>query len=228
MLRPLAFCLLALFAVPAAAQLDPGVVDATAGWWFLADSASGAGCNLHLLADEAIGGHGVEAPAGCVIAGKPAEDIAAWNLSEGQIVFLDAVRHVIFRLDGQEDGSWTGDNSDESFVLARSDKDMVALPTATGAAGAWTLARPGGPALCRVTLANQPQASGEGNLSLSLAKDCDPAIAGLKLDGWMIEGADLVLHGDGSRTLSFRADGKGGFAKAIKEGGKPLVMTKGP
>ena len=227
MLRPLALCLLALTALPASAEFDPGVIETTAGWWFLADSATGAGCNLHLVADEAIGGHGLEAPAGCKVGGQSADDLAAWNLGEGQIIFLDAVRHVLFRLDEQEDGSWT-ENAGGPLVLMPSDKDMVALTTAAAATGSWGLARPGGPTLCRVTLANQPQASGEGNLSLSVARDCDAAIAGLKLDGWMIEGADLVLHGAGSRTLSFRADGKGGFAKAMKEGGKPLVMTRGP
>jgi hypothetical protein len=120
------------------------------------------------------------------------------------------------------------DTPEGGVILAPSEKDIVALPTAKDSTGAWTLSRPGGPPLCRITLANEPQASGEGNLSLTVAKECDPSIAGLKLDGWMIEGVDPVLHGAGNRTLSFRADGKGGFAKATKEGGRPLVMARTP
>ena len=110
-------------------------------------------------------------------------------------------------------------------MLAPSDKDVVALPTAAAAAGTFELARPGGQALCRLTLANQPQASGEGNLALTVAPGCDPAVTALKLDGWMVEGIALTLSGPGGHSLVFHADGKDGFVKAPGQG-KPLLMTR--
>ena len=72
---------------------------------------------------------------------------------------------------------------------------------------------------------NKPQASGEGNLALTVQPGCDAAVAGLKLDGWMVMGVALNLTGPGGHTLVFHADGKGGFVKAPGQG-KPLLMTR--
>ena len=91
-----------------------------------------------------------------------------------------------------------------------------------------TSARPGGKPLCTLTLKNAPQASGDGNLDLAVAPGCDKTIAALKLDGWMIEGVKLVLHGAGDRSLAFIDDGNDGFDKAPDETGKPLVMQRKP
>jgi hypothetical protein len=65
---------------------------------------------------------------------------------------------------------------------------------AVAAAGTFDLARPGGQALCRLTIANQPQASGEGNLALTVAPGCDPAVTTLKLDGWSMPWYSRLLH----------------------------------
>jgi len=218
-----------LLGAPAAWAVDADMIKSTAGYWFLADAASGKGCNLHLLADEAIGGHGIEAPESCTVGKTSGGDLAAWNLDgQGGLIILDAVRHVLFRLAGEEDGSWRAESSAGTVTLTPSEKTVVALPTAAAAAGTWQLARPGGQPLCRLTLANRPQASGEGNLALTVAAGCDRSIATLGFDGWMIEGVAVVLHGSGDHSLAFIADGKGGFVKDPKEGGRPLAMTRTP
>lgn len=204
-----------------AAEIDPGLIQSTAGYWFLGIAASGQGCNLGLLTDEAIGGHAVAAPANCVVGKVSADDIAAWNLDgHGGLILLDPLRHVLFRLEENEGGIWSATNENGDFVLAPSGEDVVALPTADAAAGTFELARPGGPALCRLTLANRPQASGEGNLALTVAPGCDPAVTALKLDGWMVEGIALTLSGAGGHRLVFRADGKDGFIKAPGQGSR--------
>jgi hypothetical protein len=51
-------------------------------------------------------------------------------------------------------------------------------------------------------------------------------LPGSKLDTWRIEGVTLVLYGTAGRSLAFYADDSGGFFKAAKEGGKPLVLVK--
>ncbi len=133
------------------------------------------------------------------------DEISAWNLDgQGGIVLLNPVRRVLFRLAGQEDGSWTATTDNGDLALVPSYKGVTAIPTTAGPVGTWQLARPGGKPLCTITLANEPQASGEGNLALTVADGCDKAIAALKLDGWMIEGVTLVLHGQGPQPRLHR------------------------
>lgn len=208
--------------------VDAEIVKATAGYWFLAEQPSGRGCNLNLLADESIGGMALEAPAGCKVRGQPVDDLATWNLDDGGIVLIDALRKVLFRLEEEEDTSYAATTEAGPVALVPSFRGVVALPTAERAAGTWLLLRPGGKPLCTVTLNDEPQASGEGNLDLAVAPGCDKAIASLKLDGWMIEGVKLVLHGAGDRSLAFIDDGHDGFGKAPDETGKPLVMQRKP
>jgi Protease inhibitor Inh len=209
-----------------AAALDPQLIQSTAGYWFLGIAESGKGCNLKLLTDEAIGGHAVEAPAHCTVGKVSAADIGAWNLDgKGGLILLDPLRHVLLHLEENENGIWTATSESGDMVLAPSGKDVAALPTAKGAAGTFELARPGGTALCRLTLADKPQASGEGNFALTVAAGCDPAVTALKLDGWMVEGIALTLSGPGGHSVIFHADGKDGFVKAPGQG-KPLLMTR--
>lgn len=209
--------------------VDAEIVKATAGIWFLAELPSGRGCNLDLLTDESIGGMAVDAPAACKVQGEAVSEIAAWNFDgDGGLIFLNAVRKVIFRLKEQEDTSYTATTDKGDIALVPSFKAVVALPTADRAAGTWQLARPGGKPLCTLTLKNAPQASGDGNLDLTVAPGCDKTIATLKLDGWMIEGVKLVLHGAGDRSLAFIDDGNDGFDRAPDEKGKPLVMQRKP
>src|SRR5581483_1498604 len=131
-----------------AGDIDPEVIRATAGWWFLAESATGSGCNLKLTAKEAIGGYAVEVASPCKIGEATGDDFAAWNFSQGQMIFIDPVRHVLFRLNEQEYGAYTSDDADPQFVLTPSADGISGLPVAGKIYGTWQLARPNAPALC--------------------------------------------------------------------------------
>lgn len=211
-----------LLSVPALAQVDPEIVRATAGTWFLADGA-GKGCNLTLSADEAIGGYAVEAPAGCTVGTIAGGDIAAWAFADDGMILLDATRRVLFRLKEQEYGGFTGE---DGVVLAPSEPGIVALVNARDLFGTWTMQRPGGPTLCTVTLRDEPPEGGEESFALAVADGCDPAVTALKLVSWRVEGPAVVLHGSEGRSLALVADGEGGLRKAAREGGKPLVMVR--
>jgi hypothetical protein len=221
---------LATLAVPAfAAEIDPAIIKATAGYWFLAEAKSGTGCNLRLYVDKAIGGHAVDAPRGCMVARQPAAAITAWNFDDdGLMILLDPTRHVLFHLKEQEHGAWTEDAPDGNFSLTPSERDVVAIPVAGDLAATWVMKRPDGPDLCRVTLAGTPPPGGEESFALTVAEGCDPTIASLAFASWRIEGAAVVLHGTEGRSLAFLADGKGGLFKAPREGGRPLLMVKAP
>ena len=230
MCRLAAVLTILLLARPAgAAGIDPEVIRLIAGYWFLAAAATGAGCNLRLGVEETIGGHAVEAPAGCRIGGQPADDIAAWNLDgAGGIVFLDPVRHVLFRLEEQEYGDWTAEGPDGGYVLRPSEEGVVALPVARDLAASWVMRRPDGPVLCRLRLDDRPPPGGEESFGLTVAPGCDPLIAGFRFASWRIEGAAVILYGEEGRSLAFLRDGTGGLVKAPREGGKPLVMERAP
>src|SRR6185295_17202977 len=129
---------LAVGATSAVGQVSDEIIKATAGWWFLADAATGAGCNLRLTTDETIGGYAVEGKPDCKVGDSPADDLAAWNLGEGQLILIDPLRHVRFRLGEQEYGAWTQEGADGSFVLTPSDEAVAALPLAPRLYGKWT------------------------------------------------------------------------------------------
>lgn len=227
-MRLLLAAALSLLAAGPALAVDAEIVKATAGYWFLAEMPAGRGCNLKLLTDESIGGMALEAPAGCRIHGEQVDDLTAWNFDDGGIIFLNAVRKVVFRLQEQEDTSYTATTENGDLALVPSFKNIVGLPTPEHAAGTWNLARPGGKPLCTVTLKNEPQASGEGALALSAAPGCDKTIASLKLDGWGTSGVKLILSSAGKDRLAFIDDGNNGFEKAPDEKGKPLTMARKP
>ena len=173
-------------ALQLAAGIDPGIIKSIAGYWFLGAAETGQGCNLKLLTNEAIGGYAVEAPESCTVGKVAAGDVAAWNLDgKGGLILIDAVRHVLFRFEETESGDWTTTKENVKFVLTPSGKEVAGLPTAEGSAGTFELARPGSQPLCRLTLSNRPQASGDGNLELAVAPGCDPAVTALNSTaGW--------------------------------------------
>jgi hypothetical protein len=223
----LALATTALVSATPALAVDAEVIRATAGYWFLAEMPAGRGCNLKLLTEESIGGRALEAPVGCKVHDEQVDDLTAWNFDDdGGLIFLNAVRKVVFRLTEEEDTSYTATTDAGDLALVPSFRQVVALPTPEHAAGTWNVAPPGGKPLCTVTLTNAPQASGDGNLALSVAAGCDKTIAALKLDGWMNEGVELVLHGAGDKSLAFIDDGNDGFDKSPVQRGKPLVMRR--
>jgi hypothetical protein len=221
--------LLCLLAMPAAAQnegVSDEIIAATAGYWLLTPAAGGPGCNLRLLTDQAIGGWGLDVPADCAAVLPVTTDFAAWTFADDGLRFIDPLRHPLLALQEQEWGAYTADAPDGGYQLTPSEEGVVALPTPAMAAGDWILRRPDGPVLCRLGLAEEPPPGGEESFALAVAPGCDPAVAALRLASWRIEGVALMLYGEEGRSLAFLADGSGGFRKAPREGGRPLLMLR--
>ena len=80
------------------------------GMWSLTlDDDSIAECVVKLRAGNTIGGYQLDVPKPCP-KDYPMEDVMAWNAGTGdEIIFIDVLRHVVFRFTQVEDGLYTTD-----------------------------------------------------------------------------------------------------------------------
>lgn len=94
--------------------LVPEDIQGFVGDWLLEqEDQSAATCAITFTDQEAIGGWAVEVPQPCP-APFPTEGVMAWNVDDsGNIILLDAVRHVVLRLMEDEDGLYDTDPSVE-------------------------------------------------------------------------------------------------------------------
>lgn len=92
-------------ASPAFAEdVSEDIVNATVGKWLIASEDGSVGCNVTLEKDKTIGGRVVSEG---ILCGTPWHDeLAAWELSDGGIVFRDATRKEIINFQEQEGGPW--------------------------------------------------------------------------------------------------------------------------
>lgn len=104
---------------PAPDSVVPEDLQPFVGDWLLEqEDESAPRCPIRLLDAEAIGGYAVELPEPCP-APYPADRIAAWNVDEtNAVLLLDAERHVVIRLEEDEDGLYdTPEGSTPRFYL---------------------------------------------------------------------------------------------------------------
>ncbi|HEV7642294.1 MAG TPA: AprI/Inh family metalloprotease inhibitor, partial [Pyrinomonadaceae bacterium] len=207
-----AFFLLILFFVTPAFAIDDDTFKATAGDWLVAPDNGKQGCVVSLGVEQAIGGYAATEKQPCSAQNPLHDRVYSWNFSDGGILFLDATRKVILRLQEQEGGPYrTAPEAQPAFLMAKGLTKTDRVPMAAQIFNSWSLSKMDGTKLCEMDLQNQPPESGEKSYALSLSKDCDASIKKLKLASWRIEGFDLMLYGTEGEALSFAADGKGNF-----------------
>ena len=89
----------------------PRVLKGMLGTWSITvDDDSVPECLVKLRAGNTIGGYQLVVPKPCAKT-YPMEDLMAWNAGTGddEIIFVDALRHVVFRFTQEEDGLYTTD-----------------------------------------------------------------------------------------------------------------------
>jgi len=110
----LALCLALLSFGPAIASDDgpplPRVLKGMVGTWSITVDDDGVPeCLVKLRAGNTIGGYQLVVPKPCA-KDYPMEDLTAWNAGTGdEIIFIDALRHVVFRFTQEEDGLYATD-----------------------------------------------------------------------------------------------------------------------
>lgn len=220
---------LGLIVSDSARAADDEIYRATAGRWLVAPEAGGRGCIVTLRTGKTIGGRQLDGAEACQGAAAPLVDAAAWDLDEGGLVFRNALRKRVLGLREQENATYRQDAAaGKALVMLPAVGNVDRIPNARDLFGRWDLRRPGGPVLCTVGLLDRPPAGGEESYGLTLSKTCDAAIQRLKLASWRIEGLDLMLYGTDGASLALTPRGDGTFAKAAREGGKPLDLVRSP
>jgi hypothetical protein len=112
--KGLALCLAMLSFGPAIASDDgpplPRVLKGMLGMWSLTlDDDSIPACIVKLRSGNTIGGYRLDVPKACP-KDYPMENLSAWNAGTGdEIIFIDVLRHVVFRFTQVEDGLYTTD-----------------------------------------------------------------------------------------------------------------------
>lgn len=210
-----------------ARAVDEEIYRAMAGRWLVAPEAGGRGCILTLRTNKTIGGRQIDGAEVCQGAVAGLQEAAAWDLDEGGLVFRNALRKRVLGLREQEDATYRQEAAPgKALLMVPAVGTVDRIPNARDVFGSWDLRRPGGPVLCTVGLLDRPPPGGEESYGLTLSKSCDAAIQRLKLASWRIEGLDLVLYGTDGASLAFTPRGDGAFAKAAREGGKPLDLVR--
>jgi hypothetical protein len=217
-------CLIALGvsgAPPAVAQSEE-IYRAQAGRWLIAARTGEPGCVVTLGLARAIGGRAIEMGQDCAKRLPVIANAAAWAIADG-VILRDATRRTIARFSEDETAIWTERNQDLLMVPLTQGVDR--LPVARAVFGAWTMRRPGGPAICEVTFLDRAPPGGQESFALTLRPGCDAAVTRLKFASWRIEGPNLMLYGNDGESLGFELTASG-FAKRKAEGGRPLLMEK--
>ena len=78
-------------------------------WSITVDDDSVPQCLVKLRAGNTIGGYQLDVPKACP-KDYPMENLSAWNAGTGdEIIFIDVLRHVVFRFTQEEDGLYATD-----------------------------------------------------------------------------------------------------------------------
>jgi hypothetical protein len=200
---------------------------AVAGIWLIAPEAGGKGCTVNLEEGLTIGGYGVTGNEGCSGGLAKLKDAFAWDFVGPALVIRDVAQQTLVRVVPQGAGTYAEDKpAGARLLMVKAARGVDRIPTASELFGSWQLRRPGGAAICSLTLQNTPPPGGQESFGLLVADGCDAAVARLKLASWRLEGTLVVLYGTEGGSLSFEPRGAGTFVKAAKEGGKPLNLVK--
>ncbi len=199
----------AILTGPAMSQdVSEEIVDATVGKWLIASETGAPGCHVTLEKDRTIGGRVVTEGKPC---GSPWHDVlAAWEFSDGGIVFRDATRKEIITFQEQEGGPWkTPLEVSPTVYFVPNPGAMDRVPVAKDIVGLWILSDKKGKALCRIDFQDKASSRLEDAKAIALSSDCSASVKKTKVDAWQISEIQLVVIGgeDWVYTMTPDADG---------------------
>lgn len=218
--------LVATTTVATAQGIDPGIIQALKGPWLLATDDGKPGCRITFDTANTMGGYALTLAPDCARTMPRIAEASAWN-PQGGMILRDPARRNLMTLEEDETGIYRtpAGGSGPVHVLFRAGPGVDRLPTAQAVFGDWVMRRPGAEVLCRLRFTNRPPPGGQESFALTLSPDCQAAVARLKLATWRIETTDLLLYGPDGQSLAFVPTASG-FAKAEREGGRPLVLER--
>lgn len=220
--------LLATSPVEAEDTISLDIITATAGEWLVTPEDGSQGCRVNLGSSATIGGYEIDLDPSCGAAVPAIADAAAWRFApDGGVAFADALRKTILTFTEQEDATLiTAGEPGKRLQLLKAKPGITAAPNAKDLFGPWFMVRPTGESVCMISLSDKPPPAGQESYGLNVRSPCDAGVTKLKLVSWRIEGLSLMLLGSDGASLAFEPDGKGGYSKDAREGGKPLLLVR--
>lgn len=223
--------LAAAFATAAAAQQaakpDPEAVRALAANYALANADGDRKCPITLDAKPA-------GPVLTLVFDRPAcvalfaflGDVAGWLPGPGGSIRLTRAnaRPVLEFTEGAG-GTYEGIREGDAvyFLTNLQYSDPADAPQFADLVGDWNLSRPGGPAICRISLTDEPATNESFNARVDA--NCDATITRFGPVAWRLERGDVLLFARNGDKLRFGRQEGGDWMK-IPDTPRPLVMSR--
>jgi hypothetical protein len=222
--------LLLALASPAAAQApkpDPDAVRALAANYQLTNADGDRKCPMTLE----------PRPAGAVLAlayDRPAclalfaflADVSGWLPGPaGSIRLMRGNARPVLEFTEGVNGTYEGIREGDAvyFLTNLQYADPAGAPQFADLVGDWNLSRPGGAAICRITLTDTP--AGSESFAVRVASGCDATIVRFGPVAWRLDRGDALLLAPNGDKLRFGRQEGGEWAK-IPDTPRPLVMSR--
>ncbi len=211
---------------PGPAAPDGGA--ALAGRYRLTNADGDRACPLVLkTAPAGSGRYGVELDQPtCAEAILFTADIAAWRPGAGNSILLESRQgRLIAEFTEGVAGTWEAlrENDGVYFLINPALAEPSRVPEPAELAGIWNLGRTDGGTTCRVEL--KGEAAPDGQRPALAEPACAPLFGRFALQGWRLDGPDLLLLAPSGAPLRFVAQEEGGWAK-VPAGSRPLALTR--
>jgi protease inhibitor Inh len=206
---------------------DPDAVRALAANYELANADGDRKCPITLDAKPA-------GPVLTLVFDRPAcvalfaflSDVAGWLPGPGGSIRLARAngRPVLEFTEGVG-GTYEGIREGDAvyFLTNQQYSDPADAPQFADLLGDWNLSRPGGPAICRISLTDQ--AAANETFVMRVDANCDATIARLAPVAWRLERGDVLLIAKNGDKLRFGRQEGGDWTK-IPDTPRPLVMSR--
>ncbi len=153
-------------------------------------------------------------------------DVAGWLPGPaGSIRLMRANARPVLEFTEGVGGTYEGIREGDAvyFLTNLQYSDPAAAPQFADLVGAWNLSRPGGPAICRISLTDEPAAS--ESFAVRVDANCDATVARFGPVAWRLERGDVLLLARNGDKLRFGRQEGGDWAK-IPDTPRPLVMSR--
>jgi hypothetical protein len=210
-----------------AAKPDPEAVRALAANYELTNADGDRKCPMTLDAK----------PAGPVLAlvfDRPAcvalfaflSDVAGWLPGPaGSIRFMRANARPVLEFTEGVGGTYEGIREGDAvyFLTNLQYSDPADAPQFADLLGDWNLSRPGGAAICRISLTDEPAAN--ESFAARVDANCDATITRFGPVAWRLERGDVLLLARNGDKLRFGRQEGGDWMK-IPDTPRPLMMSR--
>jgi hypothetical protein len=182
----------------------------------IALEAKASGAGYALVYDRAV----------CVPLFAFLSDTAAWLPGvAGSIRFVSAGKRTVSEftegVDGQYEALLEGDGV--YFLTNKQFAQPSNVPAFSDAVGEWNLSLPDSPAICGLSLSEQP--AGDDMFKVTVKPSCDPAIVRFGPVKWYLDRGDIILLSAKDDRMRFERQPEGTWTK-VPELPRALVLSR--